>query len=54
MKRYESIHGDKFKANQADEFQMMQKPDNDMDQRALAQEDYQTRLRVERANLHKK
>lgn len=40
MKRYQPVHGDKFRASQPEEFQLMAKPDDDAEAKALAQEDY--------------
>lgn len=54
MKRYQPIHAEKYRASQPDDFQIMGKLDEDTEAKALAQADYQTRLRVERANIHKK
>lgn len=54
MKRYQPVNADKFRATTTDEYALLQKPDSETEERALAQADYQTRLRVERANLHKK
>lgn len=46
MKRYQPVHGDKYKASQPEEYQMMGKLDEDAEARALAQADYQTKVRV--------
>ena len=53
MKKYQPIHGDKYRATGTDEYQMLAKPEGEVEERALAQADYQTRLRVERANQYK-
>jgi hypothetical protein len=36
MKRYESVHGDKFKASQPEDYQLLAKPDDDTEKKALA------------------
>jgi hypothetical protein len=58
LRGYQSVHADEFKMDkmaeaEADGFNVLDRPDKETDRLALAQADYQTRLRVERANRSK-
>ena len=59
MRGYQSIHANEFKSGyratetEVDGFKLLKMPDTEQDRLALAQADYQTRIRVERANKSK-